>query len=548
MHKLPLGNRIARCALIAILLLLAHSASARAERLRLLHTNDMHSHLLPFRTAAGDSVGGFAHLATVVDSLRGRAGSSLLLDAGDVFQGTPFYNFFRGEAEIRCLSAIGYDVMALGNHELDDGPASALRHMEQHATFPLVSANVDVRGHVHARSIPPPPTGAESLPFKARQEQLAGLADTTWQPIALPYVVLRVGERRVGIIGITTETLPMVVSRKNLINVRVRPVIPTIRTLLPEVRRQSDLVVVLSHCGLESDSLLARAVPGIDVIVAAHDHRALPEPILVRVPGQRNGIGGTLLVETGQWGQNVGWLDLDLGPAGIQAWTGGLTPVTPARPAAARVQRVVDEYREKVRPLAGQVLATSSVPLPSEGMLRAETALGNFVADCMRRRAGADVALQNAGGLRTELAMGPITVGDVYTLLPFDNTLIVMEMTGRDVEAMLRESLVRRNRGGWGQLSGVTLTDANGVPTDIRVGGAPLDPKGVYRVATNSFTASGGDGYTVFRRARSKTDTDLSVRDVVMEELKRLKTIAPKVEGRVTPGSPVLEQPAGSPR
>lgn len=534
-----IAGRLARaCALLACLA----ASPAGAERLRLLHTNDMHAHLLPFRTWKGDSVGGFAQLATIVDSLRGGAGQSFLLDAGDVFQGTPYYNFFHGEVEIRCLSAIGYDAMALGNHELDDGPVNVLRQIQNHATFPLVCANLDVRAHVQARAGQPPPAGAESLPFRARQELLAGLADSSWLPISTPYVILRAGDRTVGVIGVITETLPAVVARKNLVDVRIRSIIPTVRALLPEVRRQADLIVVLSHCGLESDSVLARGVPGIDVIVAAHDHRALSEPILVRVPGAKNGLGGTLLVETGQWGQNVGWLDLEFGPTGISSWTGGLVPVTPRRRAAPRVRRVIDEYRERISPLAGQVLATSEVALPSETMLREETALGNFVADCMRRRSGADLALQNGGGIRTELAAGLITVGDIFNLLPFDNTLIIFEMKGRDVESMLRESLGRRNRGGWGQLSGVTLVDAGGNPTEIRVGGLPLDPNAVYRVATNSFTAAGGDGYTVFRRARSKVDTDLSVREVVMEELKRLKTIAPRVEGRVT-----VAQPVGSP-
>lgn len=541
-HKYLTAREIAwRALLVALLGLTIAEPPARAERLRLLHTNDMHAHHVPFRTSAGDSVGGFAHLASVVDSLRGGAGLSLLMDAGDIFQGTPFYNFFHGEAEVRVMSAIGYDVTTLGNHEFDDGPANALRQIQEHADYPVLCANVDVRAHVLTKATPPPPGGAESLPLKARQEQLAGLADTTWQPIALPYVILRAGERTVGVIGVVTETLPSIVSRKNIVNVRVRPVVPTVRALLPEVRRQADVVVVLSHCGLESDSLLAREVPGIDVIVAGHDHRAIPEPILVRVNGQVNGIGGTLLAETGQWGQNVGWLDLELDGGRIVSWRGGLVPVTPRRAAAPRVSRIIDEYREKVRPLAGQVLARTEVPLPSEALLREETALGNFVADCMRLRSGADIALQNGGGIRTELAAGPITVGDIFTLLPFDNTLVLFELTGKEVTTMLRESLIRRHRGGWGHVSGVTFVDSGGAPADIRIAGAPLDPATIYRVVTNSFTAGGGDGYTAFRRARSRTDTDLSIRDVVMEELKRRGTIAPRVEGRVTVRTPTPE-------
>lgn len=521
--------------LLIPLLLLAFlvAPDAAAERIRILHTNDLHAHLLPFRAMNGDTVGGFARLATLVDSARGGAAPCLLLDAGDCFQGTPYYNFFRGEVEMKVMSAIGYDAMAMGNHELDDGAVNLLQQANRLATFPLLCANIDVRARSITLAEPPDPPGTEPYPPLARRDRLAALQDSTWRTIGRPYVILPAGERHVAVIGITTETLPVVVARKNLTDIRVRSTREAVQALLPEVRRQADLIVVLSHCGLEADSALAKAVPGIDIIVSAHDHRLLPAPILVRVPGATNGLGGTLLVETGQWGQNLGVLDIDLEDGRLARYEGRLWPVTARLAQAPRVKTIADVYQEKLAPLVNAVVATSTVPLPGDSLLYQETALGNLITDIMRQRAGADIAFQNAGGIRGELPAGEIRVGDVYTLLPFDNTMVVLDMTGADVARLCRESAGRRGRGGFGQVSGLSFDIAADGPRNLRVGGLPVDPKQRYRLVTNSYTASGGDGYGAIGKSTARQDTDLTVREAVMTGLRQLKTVSPKVEGRI---------------
>lgn len=523
----------ARALALAALLALLAVVPAGAERIRLLHTNDMHAHLLPFRAMNGDTVGGFARLATLVDSARAGGEPTLLLDAGDCFQGTPYYNFFKGEVEMKVMSAIGYDAMVMGNHELDDGSVNLVRQTSTLATFPFLCANVDVRARSVTLADPPDPPGNEPYPPRARQDRLAALQDTSWTPLGRPYVILPAGDRHVGVIGITTETLPVVVSRKNLTDIRVRAAVATVRALLPEVRRQADLVVVLSHSGLEADSALAKALPGIDVIVSAHDHKLVPAPILVRVPGALNGLGGTLLVETGQWGQNLGVLDLTLTDGRLTGYDGRLWPVTARLAQAPRVKTIADVYQAKLAPLVNEVVATSTVPLPGDSLLYAETALGNLITDIMRQRAGADIGFQNAGGVRGELPAGPIRVGDVYTLLPFDNTMVTLEMTGAEVERLCRESVGRRGRGGFGQVSGLSFEVTADGPRQIRVGGLPLDPKKRYRLVTNSFTAAGGDGYGAISKSTARQDTDLTVREAVMTGLRQLKTVSPRIEGRI---------------
>ena len=133
----------------------------------------------------------------------------------------------------------------------------------------------------------------------------------------------------------------------------------------------------------------------------------------------------------------------------------------------------------------------------------------------------------------TDSGTGPIRVGDVYTLLPFDNTMVTLEMTGADVERLCRESVGRRGRGGFGQVSGLSFEVTAEGPRRIRVGGLPLDPKKRYRLVTNSFTAAGGDGYGAISKSTARQDTDLTVREAVMTGLRQLKTVSPRIEGRI---------------
>jgi 5'-nucleotidase/UDP-sugar diphosphatase len=300
------------------------------------------------------------------------------------------------------------------------------------------------------------------------------------------------------------------------------------------VRRQADLVIVLSHCGLEVDSMLAASVPGIDVIVGGHDHRALPAPLFIRQPRNANGIAGTLLVQAGQWSRHLGCLDLEVEEGRITAYDGRLLEVTAALPPATRVVEVVEAFAARLGPIVEQVLAQNDSSLSSSGALTEEIALGNLVADLMRDAVRADIAVQNGGGIRGDLRAGPVRLRDLYTVLPFDNTIVTMTLSGRHVEKMLEESVARRGRGGFLHVSGVSFTATDeGRVRDIRVNGAPLDRDRLYRVAANNFTAGGGDGFTVFEEARNVEDTGTRLREAVVVALKERTTVSARVEGRI---------------
>lgn len=513
---------------LAALLVVLAAGPVAAAPLRLLHTNDLHSRLEPWVTASGDTVGGFARLATLIDRERAGHPHVLVLDAGDLFQGTPYYNTFRGEAEVRAFDRIGYDVQALGNHELDDGALNFLTQIEKNARWPVLSANILVPAFLKEQA------AAFARFGESRAARQAAYGDSTLVTIGPPYVVRRVGPLQVGIIGVTTETLPKIVTKSAMENVHVRPVVETVRALLPEVRRQSDLVVVLSHCGIGVDSTLAKSVPGIDIIVGGHDHRALETPLVIRQGRNANGIGGTLIVQAGQWSRHLGRLDLEVEDGRIEAYDGRLLEVTSDLAPAARVTEVVEEFATRLGPIVERILTHSDAVLSSNGALTEENALGNLVADLMRETARADIAVQNGGGLRGDLLAGPVRLRDLYTVLPFDNTIVTMTLSGRHVEAMLEESVARRGRGGFLQVSGVTFTaTAEGRVRDVQVGGAPIDRDRRYRVAANNFTAAGGDGFTIFEKARNVEDSGVRLRDAVIAALKDSPSLSATVEGRI---------------
>jgi 5'-nucleotidase/UDP-sugar diphosphatase len=352
-------------------------------------------------------------------------------------------------------------------------------------------------------------------------------------PIGRPWILLHAGRIRVGVIGVTTETIPNIVTPRNSRDLEIRPVLATVDSLLPLVQPEADLVVVLSHCGLKADSVLAARIPGIDVIVSAHDHQALPEPRLVRNDRATNGVGGALLVETGDWGRNLGRLDLEVEGGRLTGWRGVLLPVTPRIAPDSAVARIVEDYERKIEPLVSRVIATTPYALTIDSVLVAETAIGNLVTDLMRAEAGTDIAVQNGGGIRSPLNAGAVRVSDLYALIPFENTIVTVRLSGAQVDTLCREMVEKRGTGGFGQVSGLSFDVVNSRPVNIRVNGRPLDGRAFYRAATNNFTASGGDGITVFRKAGAFEDTGVLLRDALQAGLERAKVVTARVEGRI---------------
>ena len=481
---------------------LAHGQAA--HRITLLHTNDFHSRHEPVDSrgmgcGTGDGCfGGAARLAARVRAERAAAEADgravLLLDGGDQFQGSLFYTAHKGMAELAVQHALGVDAMAAGNHEFDNGPGTLGRFIAA-ARFPVLSANVDARG----------------------EPELAGLLR--------PHALLDRGGIRIGIVGLTPpETLT---SSSPGPHVRITDPQAALTQAAADARAAgARLVVALSHLGVLRDA----GLQGAAVVVGGHSHTLLsnaepgalgPHPSVSR--------SGALVVQAGAHGRYLGRLDLDLSADGaILAHGGDCIRVGLDTPGDPEVAAIVARFAAPLEAVRRERVGVLPEGLGNEACRFRACPLGALVAGALLQAApGAEVAIMNAGGLRTGLRPGPATRSDILDALPFGNALATLGLTGADLRAALEHGLSLPGRGGFPQVAGLDWAWDPSRPagdriTRIAVGGTPLDPRGVYQVATNSFLRSGGDGYTMLRdQAQDPYDAGPGVADIVAEAVGR---------------------------
>jgi 5'-nucleotidase len=539
--------------------------------LTIAHVNDTHSNLEPVDTGltlAGVKVtgqlGGFARLKTALDEVRASEEHVLALHAGDAVQGTLFFNVFQGKADFDFLNQLGLDAMTLGNHEFDKGPALTGSLVDQ-ARFPVVSANLDV-------------SGEPALAGKLR-----------------PYVVRVYGGERVGIIGATTPSTPKITS--DVGGVKFNPAAPAVAAAVKALLRVGvDRIVVLSHLGYAQDIALAKAVPGIDVIVGGHSHTLLGDPAKLaalgltpagpyptEVRGPDN--GRVLVVQAWRWGVELGLLrvtfDAAGGVAGYSArpmllagddFRQGDKVVPKDSPEQARLvsaltasgaARVVAEdpaLAERLEPYARQLDTFRNALIGARAVVDlvrgTATDPGPIVADAYLAKApGAQLALLMPGGLRQDLFQGELTQGMVMSVLPFGNTLVTLDLSGADFKNALEDAAEFRLKvhppdGDNGRkvqvfhAAGFTCVvdparPKGGRILDLRVRGAgdgfvQIDPAATYRLVTNSYLAGGGDGLATLKNAKgARLDTGYLEHDALAEHLKALGVVKAPAGRRV---------------
>jgi len=507
--------------------------------LTLVHTNDTHAHLEPMElTLSGKKVrvGGVAQRVAFFDRLRAQRRNVLILDAGDVFQGTLYFNQYRGLADRYFMHRMLYRVMALGNHEFNLGPGHLAEFLKG-AKFKVVSANVDI----------------------SREPRLQGLL--------APYAVLQVGGEKVGLVGLTTPDTREI-SNPGPTVAFLDPYESAQKAVYELLAKGVNKIVVLSHLGYGEDLKLARRLVGAQVIVGGHSHTLLgsfphpelrpagPYPTVVKNPEGKD----VLVVQAWEWGKVVGLLEVTFTPTGeLLAYKGEALLMTPeVAPEDFFAKEALLAYAQPVMALMGQVIAEAKVDLVGERAIvrKRESNLGNLIADGMvwkTRNAGVQIALQNGGGIRASIPKGPITVGKVYEVLPFGNTLVVMDLKGKEILAALENGVSQWEQGAgrFLQVSGLRYAFDLARPAGSRVvrvevktekGFAPLDLEATYRVVVNSFIANGGDGFTVLKEAQGyRVDTGFSDAESFMDYLKELKVVEAQVEGRIE----VLNEPKG---
>ncbi len=513
----------------AVLCGLAGAAQADYA-LTILHTNDFHARFEPISAfdsacspedgAEGKCFGGTARLVTAIAAARARTNNAILVDGGDQFQGSLFYTYYKGAMSAEFMTKLGYDAMTVGNHEFDDGP-EVLRGFMDAVGFPVLMSNADFSGE-------------------------AFLSDKL-----LKSVVIERGGEKLGLIGLTPQDTGDLASPG-----------PNVLFIDPvsAVQQEVDLltgagvnkIIVLSHSGYEVDKRVAAETTGVDVIVGGHSHTYLSNVAENAKGPYPTMVGATAIVSAYAYGKFLGELNVVFDDAGVVVTAVGEPLIMDAAVAedGATVARIaelavpLDEIRNKV-----VAEATAAIDGSRDVCRAMECSMGNLVAEAMLARVadqGVTIALTNGGGLRASIDAGPVTMGEVLTVLPFQNTLSTFTVTGADVVAALENgvSQIEEGAGRFAQVAGLKYRFDPAQPVGARVsdvmvliGGdawGPIDPAADYLAVSNNFVRGGGDGFKMFVNARNAYDFGPDLADVTAEYLAANAPYTPFVDGRIT--------------
>jgi 5'-nucleotidase/UDP-sugar diphosphatase len=472
----------------------------------ILFFNDPHGHLMPFEIKSGEGqreAGGIARMAALIRDIRAENSRkqirTLVLAAGDILQGTPMSTVFRGEPDVECLNAMGVDAVTVGNHEFDFGLEN-FHKLQNRAAFPFLSANI-----VEKQSGRPLCRSFLTIPLK--------------------------DDVAVTVIGVTTEDLLTTTLPANVATLGVTGSVSSAQQIHDRVRSRGP-VVLLSHNRHRTDREIAAALPDLAAIIGGHDHVLLS-------PYRQ--VGPVPIFQAFERGLYLGRIDLRIdavsGKTDLVDHT--YIPITAGIAPDPQVAAIVAAYQERLGGRFREVIGRADTFLDGErGRIRyEETTLGNFIADIMVDHTGAQIALINSGTMRAGIQQGPVTVEDVFRTVPFANELVVMELTGAEIEQALQRSVGGSREdedGGFLQVSGITFEVRGRSVVNIRVGQnrQPLQPRTVYRVAISDFLAAGGDRYT-FLKDKPLINTGLPLRELIVDTIRRRGVIAAREEGRI---------------
>ena len=491
----------------------------KTYRITIMHTNDHHGHF--WQNSDGEY--GMAARKTVVDEIRrevaAQGGHSLLLDGGDVNTGVPESDLQDAVPDFKGMNLLGYQAMAVGNHEFDK-PLPVLKMQRDLAQFPLLSANIYENG----------------------------------QRMFAPYKVFDLGGLKVGVMGLTTEDTRKMAHPDNVAKLEFRSPISEARALVPELRRQADVVIAATHMGhyengvhgtqAAGDVEMARAVSGLDLVVGGHTQNPAcmkAENVLDRayVPGtacQPDRQNGAWIVQAHEWGKYVGRADFEyrngefklvkyaLIPVNlkksVKGADGKTTKVTYTNPIAEDkdMLALLTPYQKFGQDKINvQIGATDERLEGDRAVVRSTpTNLAVLIGRAMMDKTRADFAIVNSGGVRDSIPAGIITYKHVLKVQPFGNTVCTIDFSGRELQDYLNASVkMSPGSGAFAQFAGISMDISGGIASQVRIQGAPLDAGKTYRMAINNFQAAGGDGYPKLTSHPGFVDTGFVDADVL---------------------------------
>lgn len=475
--------------------------------LNIFHTNDLHSHTETF-----------PQLITTLDEAKEEYGDGLLLDGGDVFSGTLYFNEFRGQDVMEFMNVMEYDAFVPGNHEFDLGDEDEghpeLVEFIQGATFPTLGTNIDFSGD----------QGLGSLVEEGISREAEG--GTIYDGI----VVEHEGEE-IGIFGLLTEDTPNISST---MDVELTDYVEAAQDMVDQFEAEGiNKIIALTHLGYDShpdtgsDLHLAEQVDGIDVIIGGHSHTAVETPTIVTENAEGEEVDPTLVAQAGDYGRYLGVVNVTFDENGVITDSGGELLATEDRDPDPDAEDMLAPYTADIEELQQEEAGSTVVnelPHPnfddgdSESIRGTETALGNLIADAQLEAAlTADgdtiMAVQNGGGIRAPISEGDVTVGELIEVQPFGNRLTLLELTGEELIEAFEISISNApgESGGFLQVSSGTRLTYNSdeepgervISLEVEIDGdyVAIEEDEYYTIATNNFTATGGDSHTVFEDA-----------------------------------------------
>lgn len=521
---------------------LSAGAALADYELNILHINDFHSRIESINKfdstcsaeeeGKNECFGGAARLLTAINQTRDalKAGKNvLLLNAGDNFQGSLFYTTYKGTVEAEMLNAMKFDAMTVGNHEFDDSEDGLAGFLDK-VQFPVVTANVVA-------------TAASKIGDRVK-----------------PSIVLEVGGQKIGIVGaVANDTAELATPGPNI---TIAEDVAKISEQVQKLKQDGvDKIIALTHVGYPRDLEFIAKIPDVDVVVGGHSHTLLsntdqkaegPYPTLVDNPGGYK----VPVVQAGQYSKYLGDLKVVFDDNGVVKESKG-DPIlvdSSFKPDEATLKRI-DELKAPIEALKAKVVGTSEGPIEGDRKICRvkECSMGNLVADATLARVkdqGVTIAFANSGGLRSSIDGGDVSMGEVLTVLPFQNTVATFQLKGEDIRAALENgvSQIDDGAGRFMQVSGMKYSFDRSKPAGSRVvsvevkeGDAfvPLDPAKTYIVAANNYVRTGGDGFKVFAtKAINAYDFGPNLEEAVAAYITANSPYKPYTDGRIAEVTP----------
>jgi len=513
--------------------------------LSIMHTNDTHARV----EKAPNRI-------TAIKEVRAEKPASVLLDAGDVFTGTLYFNEYQGQADLELMNLAGYDMMTFGNHEFDLGSSKdghkALADFIKGAQFSFVSANADFSADENLKGLFSDLVSSEPKKGKIYNG-----------------IVKEIDGEKVGFFGLTTAETAALSSPEAVKFEEYKAAAEKAVKAFEEMGVNK--IVAVSHIGyddaaaIDNDLTLAAEVDGIDIIVGGHSHTQLDKPVVVDKDENGAAKDPTVIVQAASQGDYLGTVDVEFDDNGKVVNQAGELIKVGDKKADAKALEILNKYKPQVdKVVATEIGVTTDVALENPrtngdntqpSVRKNETVLGNLITDGMLAKAKEFtgnghiiMALQNGGGIRAAIEAGPITNGEVITVLPFGNTLATMELTGAELKEAFEVSFSKypAENGGFLHAAGGKVKFDSSKAAGERVVSieykkadgtyAPVQDNETYTIATNAFTAKGGDGYDVFKMAYDEgrvTDLGLSDWENLAEHLLSLDRIPTITEDRI---------------